>query len=431
MTEALEHQVQLLRQIDWSLENFKKIGKNNYTAAKIRNRLSALKELRAQVQTGHAKLRCTVSMESQKTIEYFKDNHFEVCEELYLRTSDYMSECLEEVEPIVSPNTSVTQDSSSPSSSSAFSVSHLPPISLPPFDGKFEEWESFRDRFTSLIIQNKELKDFARMHFLTSSLTGRALECVRNLPVTVDNFKVAWDTLKSRFECKRRLINVHLMSLLNLPVIQRESALDLQGLRDKTIATRAALTNLKRSPEELWNDMLVCLVSQKLDPVTRKAWKLKINDATTVPSYKSLDDFLDTRVRALEEWKPPLSAPEKSTKPSHAQKITSATASAKAPLQCSLCKSNHLLHACPQFAKKSTSQRRDFVKQDGRCFNCLSKGHAIQTCASKYTCRQCKKKHHTLLHDDSSSSSQLDDVTPSSQSEKSAEIKSAEVNSLS
>ncbi|EZA55454.1 hypothetical protein X777_04753, partial [Ooceraea biroi] len=81
---------------------------------------------------------------------------------------------------------------------------------LSPFDGKFEEWEQFRDRFQSLIIDNNELSNFARMHFLTSCLKGRALDCVSNLAVTGENFEAAWQALTARFESKRRLLTVHL-----------------------------------------------------------------------------------------------------------------------------------------------------------------------------------------------------------------------------
>ncbi|EFN82466.1 hypothetical protein EAI_00073, partial [Harpegnathos saltator] len=92
---------------------------------------------------------------------------------------------------------------------------------LPPYDGSFESWESFRDRFTALIIENRELSNVTRMHFLTSCVAGRARECIRDLAVTADNFETAWNLLTARFENKRRILNGHLTSILNLPVISR------------------------------------------------------------------------------------------------------------------------------------------------------------------------------------------------------------------
>lgn len=299
----LEKQLHLLRTVDRALDNFKKIGRNNLTPAKIRNRMTALKEIWTQIQSEHLALKHIIPAANQPLVEYFKENQYETYEEIYQNTCDYMAECLEEIDPYVSPNQSFDQGHQHLISTSSFSLSHLPPIKLPPFDGKYEEWESFRDRFTSLIIQNKELTNFARMHFLTSCLRDRALDCVKNIRVRADNFETAWDTLKARYNNERRLINVHISTLLSLPTVPKESALELQIIRDKVNTAVAALKNLQRTPEELWNDILICLFSQKLDSATRKAWNLKFSDERMPPSYEDLSNFPDTRIRALEEWK--------------------------------------------------------------------------------------------------------------------------------
>lgn len=122
------------------------------------------------------------------------------------------------------------------------------------------------------------MSNFSRMHFLTSCLKDSALDCIKNIRVTADNFEIAWSTLNSRYENKRRLINVYMLTLLNLPVVAKESALELQAICDQVNTAAAALKNLNRTPEELWNDVLVCLISQKLDTVTRKAWNLKFSE---------------------------------------------------------------------------------------------------------------------------------------------------------
>lgn len=106
---------------------------------------------------------------------------------------DYMAESLEEVEPSVSLDQSLNCTAVH-TEAAALSLQHLPAIKLPPFSGRFEEWESFCDCFTSLIIQNKELSDFSRMHFLASSVTGQARDAIASLAVTADNFDLAWRT---------------------------------------------------------------------------------------------------------------------------------------------------------------------------------------------------------------------------------------------
>jgi len=311
-----------------------------------------------------------------------------------------MAERLEEIEPPVGPIPPSGQVHNQGEAVSSFSLSHLPPIEIPPFSGNYEEWESFRDRFTSLFIQNKDLSAFARMHFLASSLTGRALESIKNIPITADNFDIAWKTLVSRYENKRRLIKVHVSALYNLPNVNRESALELNELRDEANRAIASLKNLDRSADDILSDILVYSVSQKLDNATRKAWKLKGGDDPKIPTYEDLDRFLASRARALEEL-----APHDATKLTRQQKITSATASKAANLSCPICKSAHFINKCPKFVEKSPSQRLEIVKQSSRCINCLSTKHTIQSCPSKYSCRTCKKKHHSMLHLDSGSSS--------------------------
>lgn len=182
--------------------------------------------------------------------------------------------------------------------------------------GKF-----LRSRFTALIINNKELSAFACMHFLSSSLTGRALESIRSIPITADNFGVAWRTLESRFENKSQLIYMHVSTICNLPPVSRESALEISDLRDKVNRAVTSLKNLKRSDSEILNDIFVYHVSQKLDPITYKAWKFKQGDVNHIPTYEELEKFLELCIRALEELISP-----KVNKASPSNRVTSATA---------------------------------------------------------------------------------------------------------
>lgn len=163
--------------IERTLENFKKVGRSNLTAAKIRSRVTSLKESWTAFINGHAEFTKLISETQKRTTEYFKDNHFERTEDAYQTALDYMADCLEELKPPVNLNSSVTASPGSRAQRevSSFSLSHLPHINLPPFDGKSDEWELFRDRFTALIINNADLQSFAKMHFLVSSLKGAQL----------------------------------------------------------------------------------------------------------------------------------------------------------------------------------------------------------------------------------------------------------------
>jgi len=175
------------------------------------------------------------------------------------------------------------------------------PTTMPPFSGNFAEWENFRDRFTALIIENKYLSDFSRMHFLATSLTGSAREVISSISITADNFSVAWKVLKTRFENKKRLIDLHIAALYNLPSMARESAVELHSLRDTTDKSISALKCLGRSSKEILSDILVYFVVQKLDSSTRRAWKLKCSTEQSPPSFDELTKFISSRAIALDE----------------------------------------------------------------------------------------------------------------------------------
>ncbi|XP_012543469.2 uncharacterized protein LOC105840926 [Monomorium pharaonis] len=394
MKTLITRQQSQLQMVARALANFKKIGRNNYTPAKIRSRIAQLKDTWSQCTNVHVAMLQAFTNEEQEAIEYFEHQEFERHEELYQSTLDYMAEALEMMEPPGSlPQLDVL---TLRHCTNSISLSHLPPINIPPFSGKVDDWETFRDRFTSLIIENRDLTAFARMHFLESSLSGRALESIKNIPITADNFDIAWRALESRYDNKRRLVEMHVSALHNLPSVSRESAADLIDLRDKANRAIASLRKLNRSADDILNDILVYSVSHKLDYATRKAWKLKTNDDVTIAKFEDLDRFITARASVLEELAP-------STKSARSQRFTSATSATASPLSCPLCNESHYINQCSQFKKKSPSQRLEIAQRFKRCVNCLSDKHAVPSCPSRFSCRTCQKRHHSMLHTDSAS----------------------------
>ncbi|XP_067211617.1 uncharacterized protein [Linepithema humile] len=309
--------------------------------------MSTLKETWTQCRIVHASLLQACPEEKRDAFEYFRNNQYEEHKDIFQNTLGYMAECLEEIELVTVARLA---NNESIKSEATLSLSHLSPIKIPSFFGNFEEWESFCDRFQSLIINNTEISAFARMHFLTSSLTGRALESIKNIPVTANNFESAWKTLVSRYENKRRLIEMHISSLMNLPTVSRENSSELIELIDKVNRALASLKNLNRSLDNLVSDILVYSVTQKLDPVTRKAWKFKRDDDSTISEYEELKKFILSRSRTLDELNP-----TSSSKASRVQKVSSATASATTTPACPLCKASHFINKCPQFIKKNAT----------------------------------------------------------------------------
>lgn len=175
-----------------------------------------------------------------------------------------------------------------------------------------------------MIVEDTSLSNVQRMHYLCSCLKGEVSAAMVYLAITADNFTVAWKLLSSRYENKRQLISFHLNSLSNLLALGSETSKELQSLRDKTNVAIETLRNLSR-PVDHWSDILVFIVSQKLDKSSRKAWELKLGDNLEYPTYDELNNFIESHIRALEAILPIAAKSEKnhenSTKSQKQKKI--------------------------------------------------------------------------------------------------------------
>ncbi|XP_011706472.1 PREDICTED: uncharacterized protein LOC105461663, partial [Wasmannia auropunctata] len=148
-----------------------------------------------------------------------------------------------------------------------------------------------------------------QVYYLRSSLEGDAAEVVSSLEISGNNYAGAW-----------------------------------------------ALQTLNR-PADQWDDLLIHIITSKLDIRTIKEWEDTIN-TTQGPSFTELIEFLKRRCQTLE-------AVEKMGS------INTTNASSR-----------------PGSHK---------VKAKGLCLNCLRGNHLIKDCSSG-SCRICSKRHSFLLH---------------------------------
>jgi len=131
------------------------------TAAAAKSRIASTKDRFEQCRTLDAKLRLIADTKTLEAHSYFTGNEFGNCEDAYDVALDFLQEHLEE--NLHSPDPSVLNVSRSleiPSHSSL----NLPKITLPTFDGLYNKWESFRDRFRSMIIGEASLSNVQRLH---------------------------------------------------------------------------------------------------------------------------------------------------------------------------------------------------------------------------------------------------------------------------
>ncbi|XP_075150684.1 uncharacterized protein LOC142224784 [Haematobia irritans] len=175
----------------------------------------------------------------------------------------------------------------------------LPPCEIPIFSGDFSLWSTFRDMFTAVCLRNPRLSSVEKPFHLNQKTKGEPHDIVSKLPLTNENFKVAWENLSARYENKRVLVNIQLKNLFNLTAIPAESASSLKRIQ-RDINLCISLLKLYGIKVETWDPIFTFVCSNLLPDSTLTLWEQTLTDKTIIPKWAELDGFLTNRHRTLE-----------------------------------------------------------------------------------------------------------------------------------
>ncbi|XP_039309090.1 uncharacterized protein LOC105201565 [Solenopsis invicta] len=301
----------------------------------------------------------------------------------------------------------------------------LPTIKLPSFDGKIEEWTKFYDAFIKTIHSNQILPNIQKFIYLRSCVSGAAARAIEDIELSDDNYTVAWEQLKKRFEDSGVIKRRHVQCLFEMPLVEKESASAIMHLVDHVNKHTRVLKRLG-APTDSWGDLLLHMVESKLDRVTLRAWeeRASIHNVTShddevvngESNFNALIDFLIQRCHALEriesskvkeissgdkgnfKKQAQFKGPAKSYQPKSnvTDKVTSLASSITAGA-CFLCQEAHLLYNCDKFLTMTPEEREREARRLRLCINCLRNDHFTRSCKHG-SCRECSGRHNTLLH---------------------------------
>lgn len=295
----------------------------------------------------------------------------------------------------------------------------LPTITLPTFDGNFDNWIEFRDTFLSIIHNSNQLDGIQKFHYLRSSLIGNALQVIKSIDFSSENYIVAWDLLMNRFNNSDLLVHNHLKSLHSLPHASKDSPMQIRKLIDTVTKNLRALKSLGE-PTEAWDTIIIFKIISKLDTSIGQDWQqYKSTLISTAKKLITLDvllQFLKDKADMLDMTKAmhPSSSlqfnPNKSSveirKPyikthslvaTHKDNISNPKTSNRRR-NCVMCSGSHSVYACKQFLSLSINDKLQFIKEKSLCSNCLREGHSVDDCYFG-ACKRCHKKHNSCLHE--------------------------------
>ncbi|XP_062538614.1 uncharacterized protein LOC134206888 [Armigeres subalbatus] len=279
----------------------------------------------------------------------------------------------------------------------------LPQIKLQSFNGDIDEWISFRDLFTSLIHWRTDLPEVEKFHYLKGCLQGEPKALIDPLKITQANYKIAWDALTKRYNNSKQLKKRQVQSLFTLPSLSKESVSELHVLVEGFERIVHTLDQVVE-PAEYKDLLLVNLLTNRLDPVTRRGWE-EFSSTKEQDTLEDLTEFLQRRIRVLESL-PTKAAESRGGQPWQQQpqrqkqstgKASYSTVQSSSGARCVACKESHYLHQCGVFQRMSVADRDALLKTHFLCRNCFRVGHLSKECQSKFNCKNCKGRHHTLV----------------------------------
>ena len=364
------------------------------------------------------------------------------------------------IEPVsvqsASPTVNTCSKSSATSPPFEYNNFALPPLDIEVFAGDFVSWPTFRDLFTTLFVNNSRLSNIERLCHLRQKTIGEAREIVDRFPLTNCSFPLAWKALSDAYDNKRIVVNSHIKSLFDIPLLKFETCSGLKTIQRGVNSCLAAMAVYDVATDQ-WDPIIVHICLQRLPLTTLALWEQSIKNKSLLPSWSDLDAFLTNRIQTLQciqiiHKNPPTERPlpkivtspipsnksllsknitlQRSAKKALSSKNVSPHCSPTRSLTskhvhtsssvikkslvheskcvapsprpntyCSICPNqSHVLRLCPKFIQLSFEDKFLIVKKNKRCINCFSRGHVVKHCRSTNSCKSCNQRHHSLLH---------------------------------
>ncbi|KAG1656930.1 hypothetical protein GQR58_023669 [Nymphon striatum] len=302
---------------------------------------------------------------------------------------------IDEVIDSLNPSTDLNASIDSVNSFNQNSGVKLPKLSIKPFNGDILQFQSFLDQFNAA-ISSSNLNNIEKFTYLKSLVEGPAANCVAGLPLTANNFEIAFDLLKNRFGKRSAQIQAHISHLLRIQPVLSENSWFLRKLLDSLEINVRGLEALDISGKT-YSALLVPILLSRLPDSIKLQWA-KIDNSED-SDVKDLLKFLQKEVESQEFV-------SRNTKDFGDKSIsgkqfvkgkisTSQSLSNNSTQTCVFCGLSHAAYQCEKFLN---SNRESMVKSHKLCFNCLKPGHCVKDCYSKFSCKTCAKRHHTTLH---------------------------------
>lgn len=297
-------------------------------------------------------------------------------------------------------------------------LSTLPRGEIPTFSGEILQYRSFLHSFEH-IIESKTDDNEDRLHFLIQYTRGLPQELVRSCQHMSPNqgYQKAKQLLKEHFGNAYKISCAYIEKALFWPSIKPEDPKALQAFAlflrsccnsmedlefmeelDTVSNMRSIAFKLPYKLRERWRTKAFELQEQRRNKVKMVDLVCFIEKQANIVSDPIFGDIQDS---SPSKGKPKILKPK--SKGSFATYVhvnsPQTTSKDSQPMSCLYCNNGHNLMSCLQFGKQPHREKINFIRQNGICFGCLTKGgHLSKDCTQRLNCSICNKQHPSVLH---------------------------------
>ena len=140
----------------------------------------------------------------------------------------------------------------------------LPKIVLKEYDGSLLKWSNFWDQFDASVNKRDDLSDIQKFTYLKSFLIGDAERAIQGLSLNSDNYKIAVDTLNTRFGNKQSRVSAHMKELRSLKTVQNIT--NVVGMRAMYDTLEFNISNLKELNIDVstYGSLLIAIIFDRI-----------------------------------------------------------------------------------------------------------------------------------------------------------------------
>ena len=231
------------------------------------------------------------------------------------------------------------------------------------------------------------------MTYLQNLVDGKASDIIYGIKLSNENYKIALDLLKERYDDKQLLIHSHMQKLLNLKAVEdvKDTCL-LRRLFDIIEIQIRSFKNLGYESDR-YGPLLIPIITSKL-PQELNLFISRQFECSEGWEIDQVLNILKTEITARE--KTSVVSKENEIHDNNLNPISGASLTNPSSfMKCLFCDKKHKSEKCRIVTEIQV--RKNILKKKKLCFVCLKPHHVSKDCKSKISCYNCKKRHHAAV----------------------------------